>query len=694
MSAADLLIELGCEELPPKALLTLSEAFRQQVETRLQEAKLNFSAIETFATPRRLALKVLALDEKQADIQTERFGPALQAAFDDAGNPSKAAEGFARSCGVEVSQLEQKNDGKVDKLFFSVSKAGEATAKLLPKIINEALAALPIPKRMRWGSSRVEFVRPVHWAVLLFGKNIISAEILGLQTSSNTYGHRFMHPEPIKLSSANDYPEKLFTEGKVEPSFHKRKELIRSQILQEAAAKNARAIIDEDLLDEVTALVEWPVVLTGNFDPSFLSVPKEALISSLKKHQKYFYMLDDNQNLLPHFITISNLVSTDPEQVIKGNEKVIGPRLADAAFFFEKDKQQKLDSSIEALKRVVFQKDLGSLFDKSERVKKLSIFIAELLNTSSIQVERAAQLAKCDLLSNMVGEFADLQGTMGHYYALHDGEDSAVALAIEEQYLPRYSGDLLPSSEPGIILALAERLDTITGLFGIGQPPSGSKDPFALRRAMLGVLRIILEKELPINLVSCINHAIDSFESLPKKENRDLLLQDIMDFIFDRLRAHYADLNIPTSTFQSVDAVRPDSPLTFNLQINAVDNFTKLPEAEALAAANKRVANILSKLEDKPKATVNAELLNEQAELTLYNNLQKVIQETTPLIENQQFTEALSKMASLQAPLDNFFDTVMVNSEDSALRENRLALLYQIRQLFLQIADISFLQST
>lgn len=694
MSAADLLIELGCEELPPKALLTLSDAFKQQVETRLQEAKLNFSAVEAFATPRRLALKVLALDEKQADIQTERFGPALQAAFDDSGKPSKAAEGFARSCGVDVSQLEQKNDGKIDKLFFRVSKPGEPAATLLPAIINHALADLPIPKRMRWGSSREEFVRPVHWAVLLFGKKIISAEILGLPTDRKTYGHRFMHPEPIKLDSVNDYPEKLFNEGKVEPSFHKRKELIRSQILQEAATKNATAIIDEDLLDEVTALVEWPVALTGNFDSSFLSVPKEALISSLEKHQKYFYMLDESQNLLPHFITISNLISSDPDQVIKGNEKVIGPRLADAAFFYEKDKQQKMDSSIEALKRVVFQKDLGSLFDKSERVKKLSVFIADMLDTSSIQVERAAQLAKCDLLSNMVGEFADLQGIMGHYYALHDGEDSAVALAIEEQYLPRFSGDLLPSSEPGIILALAERLDTITGLFGIGQPPSGSKDPFALRRAALGVLRIILEKELPINLAVCINHAIDSFDSLPTNGIRESLQQDIMDFIFDRLRAHYADLNIPTSTFQAVDAVRPDCPLTFNQQLNAVNYFSRLPEAEALAAANKRVANILSKLEETPAATVNKGLLTEHAEIDLYNNLQKVIQETTPLIENQQFTQALTKMALLQASLDHFFDTVMVNAEDSALRENRQALLYQIRQLFLQIADISFLQST
>jgi glycyl-tRNA synthetase beta chain len=694
MSAADLLIELGTEELPPTALLNLSNAFKQQVATRLQDANLNFSSIEAFATPRRLALKVLALDEKQADIHTERFGPAVKAAFDDNGSPSKAAEGFARSCGVEVNQLEQKNDGKVDKLYFSEQKPGELTESLLSDIINKALAALPIPKRMRWGSSREEFVRPVHWAVLLFGKKPIPAEILGLSTDTKTYGHRFLHPEAIPLKSADDYPEKLFDQGKVEPSFNKRKELIRSQVLQEAEAKKATAIIDEDLLDEVTALVEWPVALTGNFDPGYLSVPKEALISSLKKHQKYFYMLDDGQNLLPYFITISNLISTDPEQVVEGNEKVIGPRLADAAFFFEKDKNQKLESSIDALKRVVFQKDLGSLFDKSQRVKELSAFIAKMLNADSSDVVRAAQLAKCDLLSNMVGEFADLQGIMGHYYALNDGENNAVALAIEEQYLPRFSGDQLPSSETGIILAIAERLDTIAGLFAIGQPPSGSKDPFALRRAALGVLRILLEKELTIDLKACIKQAIDSLASTVKDLKRDKLLQDVMDFIYDRLRTYYADLNIPTSTFLAVDAVRPDSPLIFNLQINAVNHFATLPEAEALAAANKRVANILSKLVSLPDTNVSEDLLQETAELELHKQLQQVMQQTNPLIEKQKFTEALSKMASLQGPLDEFFDQVMVNTDEAKLRENRQALLYQIRQLFLQIADISFLQSS
>jgi glycyl-tRNA synthetase beta chain len=691
MSNSDLLVEIGTEELPPTALLTLSNAFQLEVEKRLQESELSFASIETYATPRRLALKILSLDKKQPDRLIDRFGPAVKAAFDDQGKPSKAAEGFARSCGVAIDQLQQKNDGKIDKLFFSLNKTGEHTTALIPEIINAALAALPIPKRMRWGSSREEFIRPVHWVVLLFGKELISATIIGLTTSSDTYGHRFLHPGPIKLNSTNDYPAKLIKEGKVEPSFQIRKGLIKEQVLQEAKTKKATAIIDNDLLDEVTALVEWPVALTGNFDPDFLSVPKEALISSLTKHQKYFYLLDQNENLLPHFITISNLISKDPEQVIKGNEKVIGPRLADAAFFFEQDKKHRLDSHIDKLKRVVFQKELGSLFDKTERVKKLSLFIATQLNLSSEPVVRAAELSKCDLLSNMVGEFADLQGVMGRYYAAHDGEDKAVSLAIEEQYLPRFAGDALPVSEAGIILALAERLDTITGLFGIGQPPSGSKDPFALRRAALGLLRIILEKNLTLDVLSCIKHAITSFESLTAKEN---LAPDIMDFIFDRLRAYYADLGISTSIFQAVDAVRPSSPLTFNQQLKAVNHFSKLPEAASLAAANKRVANILSKLDSTPAETINEALLKDPAEISLHEKLQHVEQQTTPLIQKNKFQEALSQMALLQSPLDEFFDAVMVNAEDTKLKENRQALLNQIRQLFLQIADISFLQAS
>ncbi len=688
MSSSDLLVEIGTEELPPKALLTLSNAFKHEVKSKLQAAKLNFSDIETFATPRRLALKALALDEKQPNMVIDRFGPNIQAAFDETGKPSKAATGFARSCGVEVDQLLHKNDGKVDKLFYSSNKTGELTATLVPEIINLSLAALPISKRMRWGSSRVEFVRPVHWVVLLFGKALIPTEILGLPTGTSTYGHRFLHPGSINLYSASDYPEKLLKKGKVQPSFQKRKEVIRAQVIKKANAKKANAIIDDNLLDEVTGLVEWPVALTGNFDSAFLDLPKEVLISALKKHQKYFYMLDRNERLLPHFITISNLISKDPNQVVKGNEKVISPRLSDAAFFFNKDKKQTLNSNIDALKGVVFQQDLGSLFDKTQRIKSLSVFIADQLNLNSPAIIRAAELSKCDLLSNMVSEFADLQGVMGRYYALHDGETKAVALAIEEQYLPRFSGDTLPSSEAGIVLALAERLDTITGLFGIGQSPSGSRDPFALRRSALGMLRIILEKELPIDILPCICHAITSFDLFAKQEN---LAQNIIDFLFDRLRVHYVDLGISASIFKAVDAVRPNSPLIFNRRLNAVYHFSKLPESESLAAANKRVANILSKLKSTPSAAIDVALLGEPAELALHKKLEQVVKQTAPLIKNEQFKDALSQMVLLQSPLDQFFDKVMVNSDDIKLKENRLALLHQIRQLFLQIADIAFL---
>lgn len=690
-SPSDLLVEIGTEELPPKALFTLSNAFRNEVKKGLQEAALIFTGIEAFATPRRLALKIIALETKQPDRLNERFGPAVKAAFDEHGKASKAAEGFARSCGVEVSQLQQKNDGKVLKLFYSAKKPGELTSKLLPEIISRALAALPIPKRMRWGSSREEFVRPVHWVVLLFGNELIPATILGLETNTITYGHRFLHQGKIQLDCPDDYPSILEETAYVVPSFEKRKEQIRALLLQEAKTKNARVIIDEELLDEVTALVEWPVALTGTFDEAYLNIPKEALISSLKTHQKCFYLLDKNGQLLAYFITISNLISKDPQQVILGNEKVIGPRLADAAFFFDQDKKHKLEAHLETLKRVVFQNELGSVFDKTQRVKKLSGYLAQQFNFNTVTALRAAELGKCDLLSSMVGEFADLQGIMGHYYALHDGESEEVAVALEEQYLPRFSGDFLPESESGLVLALAERLDTIVGLFAIGQPPSGSKDPFALRRSALGVLRILLEKQLTLDLQACVTESISYFDKLSPPTD---LTQTILDFIYDRLRAYYADLGISTSVFLAVDAVRSNNPLTFNQQIIAVNHFTKLPEAQSLAGANKRVANILAKLDIIPSQKITTKLLTEPAELQLAEHLQSVLSLTGPLIQDTLFQEALTHMATLQTPLDQFFETVMVNTDDMAVRQNRQALLYQIRQLFLQIADISYLQTS
>jgi glycyl-tRNA synthetase beta chain len=691
MAVRDLLIEIGTEELPPKALLSLSEAFQNDMATRLQNSQLAFQDIQAFASPRRLALKIRKLNEQQADTEIERFGPALKAAYDAEGKPTKAAVGFASSCGVDISALQHKSDGKLEKLFYSSIQAGATTVKLIPDLLEQSLASLPVPKRMRWGSSREEFVRPVHWIVILFGDEVIPANLFGLHADRQTYGHRFHHPKALVLNSVADYPGILQEQGKVSASFSDRRALIEKLLVEEANKLKARVEIDSDLLDEVTALVEWPVILTGNFDSAYLNVPKEALISSLKKHQKCFHLLDTKGDLLPHFISVSNLESRDSLQVIKGNEKVIGPRLADAAFFFTQDKQHKLEAQLENLQRVIFQKDLGTVHDKIVRVEKLAAYIAQQLGAKPALCQRAALLCKCDLLSHMVGEFADLQGIMGSYYASHDGEPAEVAQAIREHYLPRFAGDDLPASLTGITLALADRLDTICGLFGIGQPPSGSKDPFALRRAALGILRILLEKSLPLNLLNTIQQALAAYPSLPEAEG---LTQRVMDFIFERLRAYYAEQGIDTLSFQAVDAVRPELPLIFDHRIKAVSHFAGLKQAQSLAKANKRVANILAKLSSSPGSSVDPNLLTNEAEKALFHKLNETLSLTSPMLASGKFQDSLECMASLQEPLDHFFEAVMVNVDDAATRENRQALLNQVRNLFLQVADISYLQAS
>lgn len=691
MPELDLLIEIGTEELPPKALQLLSNAFGREIGNNLNNASLGFQSLDNFATPRRLAVIVRALETKQADAIIEKLGPAVQTAFDSDGNPGRAAEGFAQSCGVAVDELTQKLDGKVVKLFYSSLKSGAETSSLIPEIVIRALSMLPIPKRMRWGSSKEEFVRPVHWAVLLFGDKLIPATILGVKTARYTYGHRFHCPDKIELSSPAVYEERLLDPGFVIPCFAARKKKISDLVKVEGKNLGAIPVIDGALLDEVTALVEWPVALTGQFDKEFLSLPREALISSLKEHQKCFYVLDRKQNILPCFIAISNLVSQDPQAVIDGNEKVIAARLADAAFFYEQDKKQSLESRREKLKNIVFQQQLGSVYEKSERVVNLVRFIARTLNIDAALSERAAILGKCDLLCSMVSEFAELQGIMGYYYALNDGEPESVAIALNEQYLPRFSGDALPGSDAGTVLALAERIDTLVGLFGISQPPTGSGDPFALRRAALGILRIIIEKELDLDLAVCIREAIKGFKDLPQSEG---LETNVLDFIFDRLRSRYAEEGVATDIFQAVAAVRPANPHEFDLRINAVNRFKQLPEAVALASANKRVSNILAKLERAPSDSVNKKLLTESAEISLAESLAEKITEVEPLFNNREYTEALESLASLQKNIDRFFDEVMVNTEDSATRNNRQALLQQLRQLFLRIADISYLQST
>lgn len=689
MLKQDLLIEIGTEELPPKALPNLSAAFLNSVSEQLNKAGLQFDAIVPFATPRRLALLVQQLATRQPEQRIVKTGPAVQAAFAADGTPTKAAEGFARGCGVSVAELQQRQDGNVLKLAYESVQPGAETAALIPAFVQQALDQLPVPKRMRWGSSRNEFVRPVHWVVLLFGNSVIDAEILGIRASNRTRGHRFMHPDELVLESPADYAERLRAPGFVMASFEERRAEVRKQVEAEGRRYNAAAIIDEALLDEVTALVEWPVALTGSFDKAFLSVPKEALISSMKEHQKCFHLLNKEGGILPNFITLSNLVSRDPAKVIAGNEKVIRPRLADAAFFYSQDKKQRLEDRIAKLKTVVFQQELGTVYEKSQRVSRLASYIAEQLGSNVGYARRAADIGKCDLMTSMVYEFAELQGIMGYYYAIQDGEPEEVARALNEQYMPRFAGDALPETHTGMVLALAERLDTITGLFGIGQPPTGSKDPFALRRAALGILRIIIEKGLALDLAPCIAHAIAGFSSLPKADNLESTVQD---FIFERLRAWYADLGIGADVFQAVASVRPTRPSDFDARVKAVSHFIALPQAQALAAANKRVSNILAKSETATLPGFVAGLASEPAEQALAGQLAALVSQVTPELQRGNYTQALSAMAALQAPVDGFFDTVMVNVEDTALRNNRLALLHQLRSLFLQVADISHIQ--
>ena len=689
MSKQDLLIEIGTEELPPKALLPLSQAFHRELCELLQQAGLACASAESFATPRRLALLLREVPVKQEDRVLEKTGPALQAAFDKDGKPTKAAEGFARSCGVSVAELEQKDEGKVTRLVYRSTQKGANTPELVPDLVIKALAALPVPKRMRWGSSRNEFVRPIHWVVLLFGAEVIDASIMGVQTGRISLGHRFHCPDPIVINAPGDYAGLLLKEGKVIASFEDRRKVVHRQILEQAQHLDAAAQVDDALLDEVTALVEWPVALTGSFDTSFLEVPKEALMSSMKEHQKCFPLLDKDGRILPHFIAISNLESRDPAQVVKGNEKVIRPRLADAAFFYQQDLKSPLSSRIEKLKSVIFQQTLGTLYEKSQRVAVLAATIAKFLDIDPAQVTRAAELGKCDLMTSMVYEFAELQGIMGTYYAHHDGEPDEVALALSEQYYPRFSGDKLPQSNTGMVLALAERLDTITGLFGIGQPPTGSKDPFALRRAALGILRIIIEKQLPLNLSDCVEAALAGHSAF---NDKTAVCTSVLDFIFDRLRALYIEQDIPIDVFQGVDAVRPASPLEFDARIKGVNHFRSLPQARALAEANKRVSNLLQKSVDPVPETIDTALFQEKAENDLAAALEIQMSAVLPLLERHDFTAALTDMASLQGVVDTFFEQVMVNVDDVVLRRNRLALLASLRNLFLKVADVSLLQ--
>ncbi len=681
------LVEIGTEELPPTALSTLSKAFVRGIEQGLTAANVAFTSSRAYATPRRLAAVIEGLPSHTPLEDVTIWGPPANIAFDDKGQPSKAALGFASKNGLNPDQLQVENDGKIDKLVYHSKAGGLAIQALLADIVDQALAGLPIAKRMRWGASRAEFVRPVHWAVMLFDDTVIETEILGAASGRTSRGHRFHHNQPIELRNADDYVSKL-RDGYVIASFEEREANIRQQVTAAGKQLGGAAVIDDDLLNEVTALVEWPVALAGNFDRGFLEVPAEALISSMKEHQKYFHVVDDKGALVSHFITLCNIESTDPAQVIAGNEKVIRPRLADAAFFFETDKQTRLDQQRERLRNVVFQAQLGTLFDKTERIAKLAAYIAGAIGGDTAMAERAGHLCKADLVSNMVYEFADMQGIAGYYYAQNDGEPAEVAAAMQEQYLPRFSGDRLPETSTGSIIALADRLDTLIGIFAIGQVPTGSKDPFGLRRASLAALRILVEKEFALDLRDLLERALAGYGSLPKGGNA---VELTLNYMLERFKAWYEEAAIASEIFQSVNAKNLSCPLDINNRVYAVAAFCKLPEARALAAANKRVSNILAKVEGGLPNNVDPALLREPAEKHLAQELESMRSRVKPLLAAQDYTGTLATLAALRGPVDAFFDHVMVMTEDDSLRNNRLALLQQLRALFLEVADISHL---
>jgi len=686
----DLLIELGTEELPPKALKKLIKAFESGIKQGLEKADLSFDSIRSYAAPRRMAVVVDGLQVKQDDRMVERRGPAVAAAFDDDGNPTKAVQGFARSCGVEVEELEKLETNKGAWLVFKKLQAGAEAASLIPSILQQSLNDLPIPKRMRWSDLPGEFVRPVHWLVLLFGDEVIPVDLLGVTSGRETRGHRFHHPEAIRIQSAQTYAPQLQTEGHVVVDIQSRREAIRGQVLEIATTLGGEAVLNEDLLDEVTGLVEWPVALSGSYDKRFLELPAEALISSMEEHQKYFAVRSKSGDLLPYFITICNIESRDPAQVIAGNERVILPRLSDSAFFWETDRKRPLAERQEQLKTIVFQNKLGTVFDKSARVAKLAAVIAEEIGGDAKLAERAALLAKCDLVTEMVGEFPDLQGIMGRYYARLDGEHDDVAEALDEQYLPRFAGDKLPQTTSGQAVSLAEKLDTLVGLFGIGQPPTGVKDPFALRRAALGVLRIVIENELDLDLLALLEQAQQGFDNvLTEKEAPAKVLQ----YFFDRLRGYTQDKGFKADVFEAVLSVKPTRPLDFIQRLTAVAEFRQLEQAEALAAGNKRIGNILRKNDAEGDAgTIDDSLLIEPAEQALAKKLVAVTSAIEPLMAKADYAGVLNTLADMRETVDGFFDEVMVMADDLTVRENRLALLNQTRALFLGVADISHLQ--
>lgn len=687
MQRADLLIELGTEELPPKALKALSEAFAGETLKQLDDAGFEHGAMKVFAAPRRLAFRIEQVAVGQPDRDIERRGPAVKAAFDDDGHATKAALGFAQSVGLSMDQLETVETDKGAWLVAKVREAGKPLAELLPTMLEQSLQRLPIPKRMRWGNRKVQFVRPSQWLVALLGEQVLDITLLDQKADRESRGHRFHAPAAISLKTPAEYESRLEKEGFVIADFDRRREMIREQAVAAGKKKSGVTSIDAELLDEVTALVEWPVAMIGHFEEEFLRVPQEALITTMESNQKYFPVLDEQGKLKNAFVFISNLDSKDPQVVISGNEKVVRPRLADAAFFYDLDRKKTLAQHAEPLEKVVFQQQLGSVADKGRRIARLAGVIAEQIGGSKALAEQAGVLAKADLASAMVYEFDTMQGVMGYYLAKHEGLDNEVAEAMREQYLPRFSGDVLPQTKTGMAVAIADKLDTLVGIFGIGQKPTGDKDPYALRRATLGILRIIIGQKLPLDMATLVDTSLATFGTTLK--DSDSVRGDVLEFIQGRYRAMYQEQGIDTPVILSVLAVNPTRPLDVEQRIQAVAAFRARPEAAALAAANKRVGNILGKLSGAAPDKISEAALQQDEERALFTSLQQAIKDIGPQGQTQDYAAVLGRLAALREPVDAFFDKVMVMADDEGLRNNRLAMLARLRGLFLQVADIS-----
>ena len=677
MKTHDFLLELGTEELPPKLLLKLSNSLRDNFEQELNKLNLNFNNTKAFATPRRLAITISELQSKQQDQVIEKKGPSTQ-------SPEMAINGFAKSCGVSVDELEKKELAGKEYFFYSKEEPGQSIKDLLPSIIEKSIKDIPITRSMKWGDSDYSFVRPVHWLVVMLDKDVVNANIMGLKSGRESKGLRFQD-SILKFSHANEYENLMSQKAQILVDFNKRKELIRDQILSVAKTNNAEVVIDESLLDEVCALVEYPRAFSGSFDKKFLDIPQEAIISAMKSHQKYFHLVDSKEKLLPLFISVANIESSNIQAIIDGNERVIHPRLADSEFFWNQDKAIKLEERLAGLDSVMFMKSLGSMGQKAKRIEKLSSNISDLAGFDKEIAQRAGLLSKTDLLSEMVGEFADLQGIMGGYYALNDGESKEVSVAIREHYQPRFAGDSLPSTDAGIAVSLADKMDTLTGIYGIGQGPTGSKDPYALRRTALGMLRILLEAKIELNLKSLIDFSL----SLHLKEVDRKCAGDIYNFMMDRLKAYYRDANIDTNIYEAVLAVSPDSPLDFHYRIDALNEFTQSADSKSLIEANKRIANILKDSDEKLEE-LNSNILLEDSEKILYKATESLTKE---LSGSKNYKEIMKSLLNLKDSIDSFFDNVMVNAEDDKVKSSRLALIRRVRHLFLSVADISHLSS-